>query len=39
MAQVVLEGSRVVPARLEAAGHAFAHPQLEPALRAALASR
>jgi uncharacterized protein len=36
MAQVVLEGSRVVPARLEAAGHAFAHPQLEPALRAAL---
>jgi uncharacterized protein len=36
MAQVVLEGNRAVPARLEAAGHAFAHPQLEPALRAAL---
>ena len=37
MAQVVTTGSRVVPERLQAAGHAFRHPDLEPALRAALA--
>jgi uncharacterized protein (TIGR01777 family) len=36
MAQVVTTGSRVVPERLQAAGHAFRHPDLEPALRAAL---
>lgn len=36
MAQVVTAGRRVVPARLLAAGHAFAHPDVEPALRAAL---
>jgi NAD dependent epimerase/dehydratase family enzyme len=36
MAQVVTEGRRVVPERLLAAGHAFAYPRLEPALRAAV---
>jgi uncharacterized protein (TIGR01777 family) len=36
MAQVVIEGACVVPERLLAAGHTFAHPELEPALRAAL---
>ena len=37
MAQVVTEGGRVVPTRLLAAGQPFAHPELGPALRAALA--
>ena len=37
MAQVVTTGSRVVPERLQAVGHRFHHPDLEPALRAALA--
>jgi uncharacterized protein len=37
MAQVVTEGSRVVPYRLLAAGHRFVYPELEPALRAAVA--
>jgi uncharacterized protein (TIGR01777 family) len=37
MAQVVTTGSRVVPGRLQAVGHSFHHPDLEPALRAALA--
>jgi uncharacterized protein len=36
MAQVVTEGRRVVPERLLAAGHRFAYPELEPALRAAV---
>jgi uncharacterized protein (TIGR01777 family) len=36
MAQVVTEGRRVVPERLLAAGHTFAYPELEPALRAAV---
>ena len=38
MAEVVIAGSRVVPERLLEAGHTFTHPDLEPALRAALAS-
>lgn len=33
MAQVVTTGQRAVPAALERAGHSFAHPQIEPALR------
>ena len=33
MAQVVTTGQRAVPAALERAGHGFAHPQIEPALR------
>lgn len=37
MAQVVTTGSRVVPERLQTVGHSFHHPDLEPALRAALA--
>jgi uncharacterized protein (TIGR01777 family) len=37
MAQVVTTGSRVVPDRLQAVGHSFHFPDLEPALRAALA--
>jgi uncharacterized protein (TIGR01777 family) len=34
---VLLGGQRVLPARLEASGYAFAHPTLEVALRAVLA--
>jgi len=37
MAQVVTTGSRVVPERLQAVGHTFRYPDVEPALRAALA--
>jgi uncharacterized protein (TIGR01777 family) len=37
MAQVVTTGSRVVPDRLQAVGHSFHFPDLEAALRAALA--
>ena len=37
MAEVVIAGSRVLPERLLDAGHTFTHPELEPALRAALA--
>ena len=37
MAQVVTTGSRVVPERLQAVGHTFRYPDLEPALRAAVA--
>jgi uncharacterized protein (TIGR01777 family) len=37
MAQVVTTGSRVVPDRLQAVGHSLHFPDLEPALRAALA--
>jgi NAD dependent epimerase/dehydratase family enzyme len=33
MASIVLTGQNVVPRRLEALGHTFRHPQLEPALR------
>jgi uncharacterized protein (TIGR01777 family) len=33
MSQLVTTGARVVPARLQAAGHSFRHPQLEDALR------
>jgi uncharacterized protein (TIGR01777 family) len=36
---LLLDGQRVLPARLQAAGFAFTHPTLEPALRAALARR
>lgn len=32
-ADILLGGRRVIPARLSRAGHAFAHPDLEPALR------
>jgi NAD dependent epimerase/dehydratase family enzyme len=35
-AQVVTTGQRVVPERLFELGYAFRHPELEPALRAAL---
>lgn len=33
MAQIVLTGQRLVPARLEQLGYTFRHPELEPALR------
>ena len=36
MAQLVTDGQRVVPRRLEALGHEFRHPELEPALRVTL---
>jgi uncharacterized protein (TIGR01777 family) len=36
MSEVVTEGVRVAPERLQQAGYRFHHPQLEPALRAAL---
>jgi len=36
MAEVVLQGSRVLPQRLLEAGYAFRYPELEPALRAIL---
>jgi uncharacterized protein len=36
MAEVVTEGARVPPARLQELGYRFNHPQLEPALRAVL---
>jgi uncharacterized protein len=37
MAQIVTTGARVLPARALVLGYEFRHPQLEPALRAALA--
>ena len=37
MAMIVLTGQRAVPARLEALGYAFRRPELEPALRDAVA--
>jgi uncharacterized protein len=37
MAQVVTEGTRAVPGRLEALGYEFRRPELEPALRDVLA--
>jgi uncharacterized protein (TIGR01777 family) len=37
MAEIVTEGARVVPAKALVLGYRFSHPQLEPALRAALA--
>ncbi len=39
MASVVTKGARVVPARLQALGYAFRQPNLEAALRAAIAAR
>ncbi|MCE9672184.1 TIGR01777 family oxidoreductase [Myxococcus stipitatus] len=39
MAQVVLEGQRVLPHRALDAGFAFQHPELEPALRHLLGTR
>jgi NAD dependent epimerase/dehydratase family enzyme len=33
MAQIVITGQRVVPARLTELGYAFGHPELEAALR------
>jgi NAD dependent epimerase/dehydratase family enzyme len=36
MAEVVTEGTRVPPERLQELGYHFHHPELEPALRAAL---
>jgi uncharacterized protein (TIGR01777 family) len=36
MADIVTEGQRAVPVRTQALGYAFAHPELEPALRDAL---
>jgi uncharacterized protein (TIGR01777 family) len=38
MASVVTTGARVLPARLLSLGYSFAHPQLEQALRSALAA-
>jgi uncharacterized protein (TIGR01777 family) len=37
MAEIVTTGARVLPAKALVLGYEFAHPQLEPALRAALA--
>ncbi len=37
MAQIVTTGARVMPAKALVLGYEFAHPQLEPALRSALA--
>jgi uncharacterized protein len=37
MAQIVLTGQRVLPARLQATGYEFKQPELEPALRDVLA--
>jgi uncharacterized protein len=37
MAQIVVTGQRAVPQRTQALGFAFAHPQLDEALRSALA--
>ena len=39
MAQIVTTGARVVPAKPLVLGFQFRHPQLEEALRSALASR
>jgi uncharacterized protein len=39
MASIVLTGARVLPERLRALGFAFAHPQLEGALRDVLSAR
>jgi NAD dependent epimerase/dehydratase family enzyme len=36
MAEIVTEGQRAVPNRAEALGYAFAHPDLDEALRDAL---
>ncbi|HEV3046841.1 MAG TPA: TIGR01777 family oxidoreductase [Solirubrobacteraceae bacterium] len=38
MAEIVTGGARVLPAKALVLGYEFAHPQLEPALRAALAA-
>jgi len=38
MAEIVTSGARVMPAKALVLGYQFAYPQLEPALRAALAS-
>ena len=37
MADIVVTGQRVVPERAQALGFAFAHPELDEALRSALA--
>jgi NAD dependent epimerase/dehydratase family enzyme len=37
MADIVVTGRRAVPERAQALGFAYAHPQLEEALRSALA--
>jgi hypothetical protein len=39
LAEYLLEGRRVVPARLRALGFAWKHPALDEALAAALAER
>ena len=36
MAEIVTKGQRVVPRRAQERGYAFAHPDLDAALRAAL---
>jgi NAD dependent epimerase/dehydratase family enzyme len=36
MAEIVTDGQRAVPARALAAGHVFAHPDLDEALASAL---
>jgi NAD dependent epimerase/dehydratase family enzyme len=36
MAEIVAKGARVLPAKALVLGYEFAHPRLEPALRAAL---
>jgi NAD dependent epimerase/dehydratase family enzyme len=38
MATIVTTGARVIPKRLEELGYQFRTPELEPALRAAVAS-
>ena len=37
MSQIVVNGQRVVPERAQALGYSFAHPDLDKALRSALA--
>ena len=36
MAEIVTEGQRVIPRKAQELGYAFAHPDLDEALRAAL---